>query len=119
MEHALGVGHRPEISIAASGKLVVALRTLWQEAALNMYVNGGAAALGFWLWFVALPAAEAGDRLYQRFTRRVRRQSSSNETVISLKDLELAKRYVVHPLGHCSSRFTVWQLSEQTRRAQA
>lgn len=50
-----------------------------------------AAALSFCLWFAALPAAEAGDRAFQRIVRRIRRRGSSDETVISLQDLELAK----------------------------
>lgn len=54
-----------------------------------------AAALSFCLWFAALPAAEAGDRAFQRIARRIRRRGSSDETVISLQDLELAKRCAV------------------------
>lgn len=54
-----------------------------------------AAALSFCLWFAALPAAEAGDRAFQYIARRIRRRGSSDETVISLQDLELAKRCAI------------------------
>lgn len=62
-----------------------------------------AAALSFCLWFAALPAAEAGDRVLQRIARRIRRRGSSDETVISLQDWELAKRCAMR---RCSDMFT-------------